>query len=69
MKCGARFGGAIDHRVCDAKKRGHHRFSARIPEITVVFDNTGVDLDVPVRNIDIANALDLPEMELAVGAV
>ena len=69
MKCGARFGVAINDRIRHSKERGHHRFGPRIPEIAVVFDNAGINLHVPIWNIDIADVLDLPEVEFAVGPV
>jgi hypothetical protein len=64
LQSGARFGVVIKDRIGHAKDRGHHRFGAVVPKIAMIFDDAGIDLDVPVRNIDIADVFDLPDGEL-----
>ena len=63
LQSGARFFVVIKDRISHAKDRRHHRFGALVPKIAKIFDNAGIDLDVPVRDIDIANVFNLPDRE------
>jgi len=69
MQGRARFGGPVHDRVSHAKKRRHHRFGPRIPEIAVVLDNRWINLDVPIGDIDVPHSLNLPKIEFVADAV
>ena len=56
----------IELWICNPENCRHHRFGSFVPKIAVVLDDAGVDFDIPVRHIDVANLLYLPEIEFAV---
>ena len=65
MKCSSGFGAAIQNRVGHTENSCHHRFGSFVPDVTVIFDNAGIDLDVPIRDVHISNPLYLPNIELS----
>jgi hypothetical protein len=69
MKCGARLCAGIQHRISHSENCSHHRFGSFVPDVTVIFDNAGIDLDVPIRDVHVAHTFYLPNVELSVRTV
>ena len=65
MKCSPRFDVAIKHRVSHTENSCHHRFGSFVPDVTVIFDNAGIDLHVPVRHVHVADTFYLPKIQFA----
>jgi hypothetical protein len=65
MKCGSGFDVAIKHRVSHTENRSHHRFGSFVPDVTVIFDNTGIDFHVPIRHVHVAHTFYLPKIQFA----
>jgi hypothetical protein len=53
MKCSAGFDVAIKHRISHTENCSHHRFGSFVPNVTVIFDNAGIDFHVPVRHVHV----------------
>ena len=53
VKCSSGFDVAIKHRVSHTENSSHHRFGSFVPNVTVIFDNAGIDFHVPVRHVHV----------------
>src|SRR5438128_1745172 len=69
MKCSSGFGAAIQNRVSHAENSSHHRFGSFVPDVTVIFDNAGMDLHVPIRHVHVAHTFYLPKIQFATSPV
>ena len=69
MKCSSGFDVAIKHRVSHTENSSHHRFGFFVPDVTVIFDNAGINLHVPIRDVHVAHTFYLPNVELSLRTV
>src|SRR5882724_13022180 len=63
VKCSSGFDVAIKHRVSHTENSSHHRFGSFVPNVTVIFDNAGIDFHVPVRHVHVTHAFYLPKIQ------
>src|SRR5450759_2994994 len=63
MERGAGLRVGLEHWVCHAEDRSHHRFGFFVPEVAMIFDNAGIDFHVPVRHVHATDPLNLPKIQ------